>query len=88
MFAYCFILMGVSLDIYRAAIGLFCFFKLLYAKTCLFTVSFASLCLHLGALLASFFLICLDVHMNPGPEHPTSLKVGPGSDVVLLPCRT
>ena len=68
--------MGVSFDIYRAAIGLFCFFKLLYAKTCLFTVSFASLCLHLGALLASFFLICLDVHMNPGPERSTSLKVG------------
>ena len=68
--------MGVSLDIYRAAIGLFCFFKLLYAKTCLFTVSCVLLCLHFGTLLAIFFLICVDVHVNPGPERSTSLKVG------------
>ena len=68
--------MGVSLDIYRAAIGLFCFFKLLYVKTCLFTVSFVLLCLYFGMLLAVFFLICVDVHANPGPERSTSLKVG------------
>ena len=60
--------MGVSLDISWAAIGLFCFFKLLYAKTCLFTVSFVLLCLHFGTLLAILFLICVDVHVNPGPE--------------------
>ena len=27
-------------------------------------------------LLAIFFLICIDVHVNPGPERSTSLKVG------------
>ena len=33
-------------------------------------------CLHLGFLLALFFLSCSDVEINPGPERSLSLKLG------------
>ena len=80
--------MGVSLDIYTATIGLFFFFKLPYAKTCLFTLSFALLCLHFGMLLAIFLLICVAVHVNPGPECSMSLKVGyVNAWSINIPCR-
>ena len=63
--------MGVSLESYRAAIGLFnnnC----VYATTSsfvfiLYAVLNTVLCLHIAALLSIFFIICNDVQLNPGP---------------------
>ena len=69
--------MEVSLQIYRAAIGLFnCRLYLVSA----IQVSLAFLltmlgCLHCLILLVIFFLICTDVESNPGPYQNANLKL-------------
>ena len=78
---------GVSIEIYRAAIGLFDCYKLL--SLC-FSTPFAYfwtliVCLHLGILLlALFFLTCSDVEIKPGPERSVSLFLT-CSDVEIKP---
>ena len=69
--------MGVSLETYRAAIGLFnsrifVMSSHHFALPLLLTIIF----LHIVALLALFFLLCCDIELNPGPNRTGSLSIG------------
>ena len=69
--------MGVSLEIYRAAIGFFnsCRFvtsRHTFELPLFFIIAFW----HIVVLLALFFLFCCDVELNPGPNRTCSLNIG------------
>jgi hypothetical protein len=69
--------MGVSLECYRAAIGLFnC--RISVVSTVNFSFVFFNImvgCLQLLMVLALFVMICLDVELNPGPYQNVNLKI-------------
>ena len=69
--------MGVSLECYRAAIGLFnC--RISVVSTVNFSFVFLNImvgCLQLLMVLALFFMICFDVELNPGPYQNVNLKI-------------
>lgn len=70
--------MGVSLEIYRTAIGLFNCHVSIYSSVSLSfaTTGILNICLYVGTLLTIFFLLCSDVELNPGHERTVSLKIG------------
>ena len=68
--------MGVSLDSYRAAIGLFNCHLSYSIVSYSFVPCILNICLYVGTLLIIFFLICPDVELNPGPDRTVSLKIG------------
>jgi hypothetical protein len=68
--------MGVSLDSYRAAIGLFNCHLSYSIVGYLFVPCILNICLYVGTLLIIFFLICPDVELNLGPDRTVSLKIG------------
>ena len=72
--------MGVILESYRAAIGLFnnnCVYATISSFVfTLYSVLNTVLCLHIAALLSIFFIICFDVLLNPGPFKNFSLCIG------------
>ena len=72
--------MGVSLESYWAAIGLFnnnCVYATISSFVfTLYAVLNTVLCLHIAALLSIFFTICNDVQLNPGPFKKFSLSIG------------
>ena len=70
--------MGVSLNIYRAAIGLYNSVIILNFNVRISFLPAGSLlfCFHVAVLLAIFFLMCSDIELNPGPNRSIALNAG------------
>ena len=70
--------MGVSLNIYRAAIRLYNSVIILNFNIRISFLPAGSLlfCFHVAVLLAIFFLMCSDIELNPGPNRSLALNVG------------
>jgi hypothetical protein len=69
--------MGVSLEVYRAAVGLFnCHFSVVSTTKYAFSSPLTMFgCLYCLILLVLFFLLCTDVESNPGPYQNINLKL-------------